>query len=53
MATPLSAELPKCFHFILKSQGNLNTVADDYNPSYSGGGDWEEGGLRPTQAKGY
>jgi hypothetical protein len=29
----------------------LGTVAQTYNPSYLGSGDWEDFSLRPAQAK--
>jgi hypothetical protein len=37
--------------YLLKKHTGLGTVAHIYNPSYLGGRDQEDCGLKPTEAK--
>jgi hypothetical protein len=36
---------------VLKNTSEVDAVAHMYNPSYSGDGDWEDGGWRPFRTK--
>jgi hypothetical protein len=47
----LNQNIHKTPHHHLKSQVWLGAVAHFYNPSYSGGRDWEDQGSKPAMAK--